>query len=479
MNGTATYVEEMSGSYNVVLKFQVTRPDTTDTNTDTNTDTTSEQHVALRVQMPSFCPPALASELLANEVACLQFFAARGIAKVPAVFAWDATASDPIVGCPYILMAFVAGESLVTCLIRWRTSEDPQDKVRLHAAYEDIAAMLLAMYRQPFDKIGALRPSADGGWAVTQRPVTQAMRDLLVTVPGTTADAWPDGPLATAADYKALYLQLNRSLLDNLRSINIHGNWVLRPDRFTIDLASGKSIQMNRVHDKAAGRIIAHHGYARPDYAPHLNAEDTGPFRLFNSAIHPRNMLVDAETGRITAVFDLECTNAMPAAFAEDPPLFLFATSIFVHTIFYQLDAWQEEYTPALETFWGILERLEAQQPPEDSAQEAPQTPQTPLSARMRASWASKQWLLHLAMDDMNVSDFLFWSHHKNNMKPLQEDALEPEIEAYIQHTEKQVAAYEAERKVRWNEWLKAQCAERVARRRAAAETSEAADSTG
>jgi hypothetical protein len=34
-------------------------------------------------------------------------------------------------------------------------------------------------------------------------------------------------------------------------------------------------------------------------------------------------MLVDAETLKITAVLDLEFTNAMPAQFAYDPPWWL------------------------------------------------------------------------------------------------------------------------------------------------------------
>lgn len=144
MHGTATYIDTMSGAYNVVLKFQVVQPDT------------AEQHVALRLQMQGFSPPAVAFEVLENEIACMQYFAEHGIAKVPAVYAWGT-----ISGSPYILMEFVAGEQLDPLLLRWKKSEDPQDTERLHTAYTDIATILLTMYSHRFDKIGALRPPTD------------------------------------------------------------------------------------------------------------------------------------------------------------------------------------------------------------------------------------------------------------------------------------------------------------------------------
>lgn len=46
-----------------------------------------------------------------------------------------------------------------------------------------MAALYLAMYRRRFDAIGAVRATDDGGWAVTQRPLTQAMHDGALYAP--------------------------------------------------------------------------------------------------------------------------------------------------------------------------------------------------------------------------------------------------------------------------------------------------------
>ncbi|CAK7269863.1 hypothetical protein SEPCBS119000_003788 [Sporothrix epigloea] len=441
LHGTATFVKDMRGSYNLVLKFRVTGQAA---KTATPEQQQQQQHVVLRLPLHGFYPPVLVAKMLETEVAWLRYFAAHGIAKVPAIYAWS-TASDNSIGSPYLLMEFVAGEILNGCLERWSLSQDPRDKERLHAAYEDMATMLLAMYRHRFDKIGALREPADGHWAVTQRPVTHAMRDLLLNAPGTAAaDDWPRGPLSTAAEFRALFLQLHRAYQDDLRSINIPGQWQREEDGGPTDflwaLAEADKIDMDTARAKAAGRIVARRGFAHPDCLSHLSSTDTGPFCIFNRDFHPRNMIVDPDTGRIAAVFDLEGTNAMPAAFAEDPPLFLRPFMLFHVIVFGKLPAWQQYYATLLDTFLGIMERLEAQQLHGQKT-----TP--PLSARMRASWESKQWLDHFAMHELDASDYIFWSHLHDKIKTDPDAEQEQaEIDAYQQHTEKQIADYEKDR---------------------------------
>ena len=46
--------------------------------------------------------------------------------------------------------------------------------------------------------------------------------------------------------------------------------------------------------------------------------DDQGPFCLFCDDLRQSNMVVDSEILRITAVFDLEFTNIMPAQYAQD-----------------------------------------------------------------------------------------------------------------------------------------------------------------
>ncbi|EPE03386.1 hypothetical protein F503_07689 [Ophiostoma piceae UAMH 11346] len=151
LGGTATYIKNMEGCYNLVLQFCVVREaDTADGGT-----ASEEQHAVLRLPMPGFRAAALMAEMLQNEVTWLRYFAAHAIAKVPAY---------------------------------------------------------LAMYNHRFDKIGVVSDSADGRWEITHRPILQSMHDLLVGVPCTDTDAWPHGPLASAADYKAI---ISRSVVED------------------------------------------------------------------------------------------------------------------------------------------------------------------------------------------------------------------------------------------------------------------------
>jgi len=50
---------------------------------------------------------------------------------------------------------------------------------------------------------------------------------------------------------------------------------------------------------------------------------DAGPFLPFCDDLRPSNMLVDLETLTITAVLDLEFTNAMPAQSSYSLPWWL------------------------------------------------------------------------------------------------------------------------------------------------------------
>ncbi|CAK7213181.1 hypothetical protein SCUCBS95973_001713 [Sporothrix curviconia] len=404
MHGTATYVKDKRGSYNIMLVFRVLLQHAAVAIT-----TTTQQYVVLRLPLRGFYPPELVAEMLTAEVA--------------------ATA-DNGTGSPYLLTEYVEGEILDNCLNDWYRSKDPRDEARLNAAFEDIAAMQLAMYRHRFDRIGAVRaPDAeDGDWNVTQRPLTHAMRDLLLALPGTkAADAWPAGPLATAADYKALFLQLHGAYHDDLRSINIPSQWKLGPDHDVgqIDLEwvpkQGDAIDFDLARAKAAGPRRARRGLAHPDCLPHFSAgadNNTGPFCIFNRDFHPRNMLVNEETGRIVALFDLEGTNAMPVAFAEDPPLFLRPFMLFHVIVLDKLSGFLKQYEPLLETFLGIMERLEAQQTPRHTTSN---DPEPYLHDKIK-----------LALD-------------------AQQEDMEPVIAAYQRHTEQQIADYEKDRMSRQN----------------------------
>ena len=52
--------------------------------------------------------------------------------------------------------------------------------------------------------------------------------------------------------------------------------------------------------------------------------DDAGPFLPYCDVMRPSNMVINPKTLRITALLDVEFTNAMPAQFTYDPPWWLF-----------------------------------------------------------------------------------------------------------------------------------------------------------
>ncbi|OAA53603.1 Aminoglycoside phosphotransferase [Niveomyces insectorum RCEF 264] len=399
MGSPATYMKHMQGSYNVALLFRLDG---------------APGHVLLRLPKQ------------------------HNIVKVPNVYCWSSSADD--IGDPFILEEFIEGEKLSDCLYRWGQSNDPADAARRQAAFQDVAALYLAMRRHRFDKIGSITKTADGTWAVTKRPLTHSMSQLATLVRGAATNGWPSEPLTTAAGVKQLFLNLYTTQQDGLCSVNLPSKWTNTPKGPELIFQKGADIDMGYAFETAAGRMVARRGFQHPDFAPYLSDHDEGPFYLYNYDCNARNMIVDPDTGRIRALIDLEFTNAMPAAFAHDPPLYLLPRNLYRHFAFGLFAKWAKDYEPVLDEFLCILQRLEAQQPG--------QANEPLLSAQMRASWENRQFFSHYAMHDLCLSDVVFWEQRQSERSPfpeVDEVALKPEIQAYQEHTKAQIAAYQNE----------------------------------
>jgi hypothetical protein len=144
---------------------------------------------------------------------------------------------------------------------------------------------------------------------------------------------------------------------------------------------------------------VARHLFARA--VPKYSFENNGPFKLFCENLQPRNVLVDPQTHRITAVIDLKFTNAMPAQFAYDPPWWLLLTGP---------DEWVQRgremkdfvtaYIPRMEQFVRTVERIEG------TGLNQPNSPR--LSLLMRDSWNSKRFWFNYAARKPFAVDYIF-----------------------------------------------------------------------
>jgi hypothetical protein len=259
-------------------------------------------------------------------------------------------------------MEFIEGTSLDTLL---RDPTIPQgdrsvldpaiDERKLAVVYDQIASFLLQLSRLPFSRIGAIEKTA-----VSKRPLTYDMNEL-VTTTGVTASAFPEGPFDKASNYFNAVAHYHLVRL---------------------------STQRNAVYDAEDARrqLMACQGLAK--LVPHYCDQDDGRYFLYMDDFHPTNILADPDTWQITAVLDLEFTNAMPAQYAYDAPSWLLLRGPPVG-LYPEMDEFETAFAHRLEHVLAAVQRAEAASP--DSRYPS-------LSAKMRESWNSKRFWFNLAM---------------------------------------------------------------------------------
>lgn len=142
--------------------------------------------------------------------------------------------------------------------------------------------------------------------------------------------------------------------------------------------------QRNLADDSAIAqaRFIARHCFVQ--LVPKYCINDAGPFIPFCDDLRPSNMLVHPETLQITAVLDVEFTNAMPAQFTYDPPWWLLLAGPEAWLDRGSIDEFRDRYEPGMEQFLQVVELLEGISVPEGQQLTEPR-----LSTRMRDSWRS------------------------------------------------------------------------------------------
>ena len=436
--GPVLYIDSAHGAFNLVLQFRID-------------DGRAPARLGLRMPRRGFSAEVLAAERLENEVGWMQYLEEQSTVPVPHIYSWGVSgdAVDGRVG-PYMLMDYVEGKNLHACLAAWEASDDQVDAVRKRTAvFEQLADILLQLQGHRFDKIGSIT-KVEGEWTVTRRPLTYDMHIQLAKIPGFSTNGWPTGPLLHAKDYVSLATALRNHQLLCLRNINIPGAW--NKDGY-FDFQEGDDIDIERALKTARGRFLARHAMALPTAAAHLD-NDVGehnekPFVLFNPDLCARNILVDLDSARITALIDFEYTNAVPAAFADDPPVWLWPMNFVRLLTFGFFNEWRMLYKPRLDAFLAVLERVEQKQyQPPQKASEPP-----PLSVRMRTSWDKKTFLLNYALQYAYLADTIY--HDQPALFPVVPEAVSgtddwlQKVHAYEEYTRWQIGLYEADRRSR------------------------------
>lgn len=375
-NGAATYDGLLAGSFNLSLK--VKRED-------------NDECVIIRFPYQGRVYEPWREEKVKNEVMAMTYIRERTGIPVPRIRCWGLTRESPEQLGPFIIMDLMEGQSLGRFLAEPTEDDsklvflDPNiDDAKLDTIYDQIASFTLELSRLEFERIGAIsKDTISGEWAVTGRPLTYDMNEV-ITVGGCSADQ-----IATLFDRAD----------DYFASCARH---------FQAHLTAQRNIAGDD-EDLAWRQFVARHCFAKlvPVYG---TVDNAGPFRLFCDDLRPTNMLIDPKTLRITAVFDFEFTNAMPAQFVYDVPWWLLLQPPAVWLRDDKMDEFVRLFEPRKDQFIRAVERAEAR-----LCLPAGEHPR--LSARMRDSWDSRRFWFNLASRcSFDVDDFYWQALHEEGL---------------------------------------------------------------
>ena len=185
-------------------------------------------------------------------------------------------------------------------------------------------------------------------------------------------------------------------------------------------------------------RYIARHCFAKL-VATYGTIDNLGPFRLFCDDMRPSNMLADPETMRITALLDIEFTNAMPAQYAYDLPWWLILGNPAI-LISEGKQAFLDLFEPRKEQYIRAMERAEGAFP---LPLEEPR-----LSTRMRDSWDSGRFWFNLAARSSFDVDEIYWNflHQDGRGVAMLDNAILASKEEFLKRKKDQFDAYWRER---------------------------------
>ncbi|KAL4790754.1 kinase-like domain-containing protein [Aspergillus venezuelensis] len=209
-------------------------------------------------------------EKVQSEAILMEYIAKETSIPVPKVIGYGTATENPTGLGPFIIMTWIEGTKIQTRLL------DPDIiPETLKKLYGEMAGVLLELWKLEFNLIGSFGKDANGQIAVTGRPLTRELNEL-IRVSGLSSDCTPPRVYHTSTDYSALLLQLQSTQLEQQR----------------------KSLYDSQ------------------------DCEDDIPFKLFCDDLHLGNILVD-ESLHIVGVLDWEFTYAAPSQFASTIPWWL------------------------------------------------------------------------------------------------------------------------------------------------------------
>ncbi|KAG9249385.1 uncharacterized protein F5Z01DRAFT_631806 [Emericellopsis atlantica] len=380
------------------------------------------ERALIRFPIPGKVYKSWLEQKVKNEVMVLKYISRHTDIPIPQVHHWGLTEESPCHMGPFIIEEFMEGEDLGELLRK--PSDINEDllvlnpginNAKLDFVYEQIAGFQLQLSRLEFPRIGAISMDSETGEGkVTGPPLTYDMNEV-VGFAGFPAESYTaTEPFSRAGDYfsdRARCMQVN---------LETHRNIGFDDDNITWS------------------RCVARHCFAKlvPVYG---NIDEAGPFRLFCDDMRPSNMLADPKTMRITALLDLEFTNAMPAQYAYDLPSWLILRDPAI-MISDSKQEFVDAFEPRKDQFIRAMERAEAKFPPAEG--------QPTLSARIRESWDSGRFWFNLAARSSFDVDEVYWKclHKEGRGESMLDQATLDDKSEFLKRKKAQFDAYWAEK---------------------------------
>lgn len=357
---------------------------------------------------------AFREEKSVNEVDVIRFIRENTTIPVPRVIAWGLTKDSPQQLGPFIISEFVHGTRLSTVLAdptdRKTLWLDPNvDEKLLNTVYEQVADFMLQLFRFDFNSIGAISKDNES-WSVTRRPLTYAMNEL-ATSTFYPVDEFPTAPFDSATDY---FGAIADSYMTHLRTQR----------NLCTDRPTAERLYTSR---QLFARLVSRYcAYDRP-------------FKLFCDDFRFQNMLVDPDTHRITAVYDLEFTNAMPKQYASEAPWWLLLIGPEAYLFRGRtIEEFKAAYEPRFEQFVAAMRRAEAARGIQGIEC---------LSDLMAESWRTKTFWFNVATRRPIDVDVLFENCLKDsadNQEPL-DDETRDALPQFIDMKMEQLKAYDSD----------------------------------
>ena len=375
------------GGYNILYRVQVE-------------GTASD--VCVRLPCPDWVQFPI--EKAVQEGATARFVRQHTKVPVPKIFHYGGT-SD--LG-PFMILQHVENNGLMSGRLKTRNPDpdvtsvlDPRISDSLLSKYYGKAAhCLLEISRLSFNRIGSLSENEDNTFAITGRPLSKNMNDMLrlANIPRSVLP--PEGKIYGSTDeWYAALAEMHMAQL-----VFQHNDLVT-----TEDDCRNKYVARQLFRRLARDRQLSAFGFADDCWSPQSKSwasrlssapSNLDSFRLWADDFRPGNILVD-DSDDVVAVIDWELAYAGPTQFMLDCPWWLLLE--VPESWKPDIDDWTKVYDKRLQTWLSAMEKAE-----NDIG-----TVSLPfcLSVYMRESWETGRFWLNYAARNSWAFDTVFWKY--------------------------------------------------------------------